>query len=119
MKTILVVDDSATSRFLFKMHFPKEYPATIEEANSYDSALARAREIQPDIIFLDYNMPGKNGIDVARALIGSGTSAKLILFSANLQQGVVDAARELGFAKIIEKPITKEKLASALKDIAP
>lgn len=119
MKKILVVDDSATSRLLFKLHFPKDYPATIDEANSYDSALVRAREFQPDIIFLDYNMPGRNGIDVARALIGSGTSAKFVLFSANLQQGVVDAAQELGFAKIIEKPVTKEKLASALKDITP
>ena len=119
MKKILVVDDSATSRLLFKMHFPKEYPATIDEANSYDSALARAKEIQPDIVFLDYNMPGKNGVEVARALISLGTSAKFVLFSANLQQGIIDAARELGFAKIIEKPITKEKIASALKDIAP
>ena len=119
MKKILVVDDSATSRLLFRMHFPKEYPATIEEANSYDSAIARAGEIQPDIIFLDYNMPGKNGIDVARMLIGSGSSAKFILFSANLQQGVLDDAQELGFAKIIEKPITKEKIVSALKDITP
>ncbi len=118
MKKILVVDDSATSRLLFKLHFPKEYPATIEEANSYDSALARAREIKPDIIFLDYNMPGKNGIDVAQALIDSGTSAKFVLFSANLQQSVVAAAQGLGFAKIVEKPITKEKIAATLKDIA-
>ncbi|HJW86938.1 MAG TPA: response regulator [Candidatus Brocadiaceae bacterium] len=119
MKKILVVDDSATSRLLFRMHFPKEYPATIEEANSFDSAIARAGEVQPDIIFLDYNMPGKNGIDVARRLIGSGSSAKFILFSANLQQCVLDDAQALGFAKIIEKPITKEKIASALKDIMP
>lgn len=119
MKKILIVDDSATARVMFKMHFPKDYPATIDEANSYDSALARAREIQPDIIFLDYNMPGKNGIAVARALVEAGTSAKFVLLSANLQQSVLDAAQGLGFAKIIEKPVTQEKLASAMKDIAP
>ena len=119
MKKILIVDDSATSRLLFKMHFPKEYPATIVEANSYDSAIARAGEIQPDIIFLDYNMPGKNGIEVARRLTDTGSTAKFILLSANLQQGVLDEAQALGFARIMEKPITKEKIASALKDIAP
>ena len=119
MKKILIVDDSTTARLMFKMYFPKDYPATIEEADSYDSALARAGEIRPDIIFLDYNMPGKNGIDVARALVDSGISAKLVLLSANLQQSVQDAAQGLGFAKIIEKPITKEKLISAMKDIEP
>ncbi len=117
MKKILIVDDSATAKVMFKMCFPKDYQATIDEANSYDSALARAGEIRPDIIFLDYNMPGKNGIDVARALVESGISAKLVLLSANLQQSVLDAAKELGFVQIIEKPITTKKLTSALKDI--
>lgn len=117
MKKILIVDDSATARVMFKMCFPKEYPATIHEANSYDSALVLAREIRPDIIFLDYNMPVKNGIDVARVLIESGISAKLVLLSANLQQSVLDAANGLGFVKIIEKPITKEKMLSAMKVI--
>ncbi|MBM4055703.1 MAG: response regulator [Planctomycetes bacterium] len=114
MKKILIVDDSMTSRLLFKTYFPKDYTATIEEANSCETALAKAKELNPDMIFLDYNMPGRHGIDIAQALIDAGITAKLILCTANLQAKVVDTAKKLGFSAIMEKPITTERIISVL-----
>ena len=117
MKNILIVDDSATSRMLFKAHMPEGHPHAVHEANDLPSALKMADTITPDLVVLDYNMPGANGVEVAQRLLATGLKAKLVLLTANTQQSVIEDARALGFFKVVEKPITSEKLAALLQEV--
>ena len=57
---ILVVDDEPVSRELLASHLVGENFQT-EIASSGDDALAKARQLQPDVITLDMIMPGKGG----------------------------------------------------------
>lgn len=108
MKNILVVDDSATSRLLFKAHLPAGHHFTVYEAKDVDSALDMASKHQFDLVVLDYNMPGKSGVDIAKLLIAKGTTADIVILSANAQQSVIDEARSAGVLFVFEKPITHE-----------
>lgn len=116
MKRILVVDDSATSRLLLKAHMPKDQEFEVVEADDLASALDKGREYRPDLVFLDYNMPEKNGTEIARALRGEGVEAALFLLTANTQESVLQEAEQAGIQGILEKPITAEKLQDVLRE---
>lgn len=112
---LLVVDDSSTSRLLFRIHMPTEGGHVIHEADGVDNALRVAREVRPDVVFLDYNMPDCNGVEVALKLRASGLNPCCILLTANVQQAVLDEAREAGFAGVLEKPVSRDKITSVLR----
>lgn len=116
MTRILIVDDSATSRLLFKAHMPKDRPFELIEADTLDDALAKGRENPPDLIFLDYNMPERTGTDMAHALQAAGVDGTYFLLTANTQESVLEAAEAAGIRGILEKPITAEKIQDVLRD---
>ena len=116
MKNILIVDDSATSRMLFKVHLPKDHGYVIHEGKDLSSALQLAEANAPELVVLDYNMPDHNGIEVAQALMDAGHTAKFVLLTANTQQSVVEDAKALNFLMVVEKPITSEKISMLLAE---
>ncbi len=117
MTTILVVDDSATSRMLFKAYMPKDQGLEIHEAEDAQSAMRQARAIHPDLVVLDYNLPDKNGVQIAEDLNAEGIEAKLVLLTANVQKSVLDSAKAAGILTVVEKPIRPEKLTRMLEEI--
>ncbi len=85
-RTVLVIDDDPVIVKLLQVNFEMEGYAVIAADNGV-SGLARARDDQPDLIILDVMMPGMNGLDVARYLRLSDTTAAIpiILLSAKAQ----------------------------------
>ncbi len=114
MKKILVVDDSATSRLLFKAHLPKDSGYEVVEAKNMAEALEKAAADRPDIAFLDYNMPDHNGVEIAGRLREAGFDAPCYLLTANTQHSVLAEAEQAHFVGVLEKPITREKLQQVL-----
>lgn len=117
--TILVVDDSATSRLLFRAYLPSDEGHTVVEAEDAAGALQRAVESHPDVVFMDYNMPDEDGVAIARRLRAAGCRAAFVLLTANVQQAVLDSAREAGFAGVLEKPVSRDKIVTTLKSLQP
>ncbi len=114
--TLLVVDDSSTSRLLFRIHLPSEAGHVVHEADGGESAMRLAREIQPDVVFLDYNMPDRDGVSIARDMRAAGLNPCFILLTANVQQSVLDEARDAGFSTVLEKPVNRDRIAAVLRD---
>ncbi len=63
MKKILVADDSGTIRKLFEVVFRK-MGKEVDFAEDGESCLVKLKEINPDVLFLDANMPGKTGWEI-------------------------------------------------------
>lgn len=116
---ILVVDDSATSRLLFRAHLPAGEGHRVVEAEDLDTALRLAAEVQPEVVFMDYNMPGQDGVVIAQRMRAEGCRAAFVLLTANVQQSVLDEARAAGFAGVLEKPVSRDKIATALRSLRP
>jgi len=114
----LVVDDSATSRLLFRANLPENFPYIVHEADSLESAMERGIAIRPEVVVLDYNMPGQSGVEIARAMTKAGINARFVLFTANTQKFVLDEAAEAGFVAVIEKPVTREKINDMLEKVS-
>lgn len=118
-KKILVVDDSMTARALFKVCMSRhksEY--TVIEADNKQDALVLAEVEKPFAVVLDYNMPGHNGIEIARAMQEKGIDTHFILMSANTQHSVVSEAQALNFADVLEKPVSSEVVDALLEKLS-
>ncbi|MBB71612.1 MAG: response regulator [Legionellales bacterium] len=112
MMKILIVDDSATARMLFKAYIPESVKCEVHEAANGLDAIEIANQVKPDLAVIDYNMPGLVGTDVAKKLQSQGITPRFVLITANTQQSVLDRAEEVGFSWVLEKPITKDKMAA-------
>jgi twitching motility two-component system response regulator PilH len=67
IKNILVVDDSPTDRhYLTDMLVKNGYQ--VSAAENAEDALAKARQLKPDLVLMDIVMPGQNGSQATRAL---------------------------------------------------
>ncbi len=78
MNTILVADDEESLRLLIRTTLDNpEY--TILEAGDGVAALQMARQELPDLIVLDWMMPGKSGLEVARELRADPRTASLAI----------------------------------------
>lgn len=116
---VLIVDDSKLARMGVIKALKTLHPDWESlEASNADDAFARVKENQPDLVVMDYNMPGKDGITLASELRDFDSSLRVAVISANQQVEVVNRARAAG-AVFLPKPLTEKALAgffdSALK----
>ncbi|MDX1611962.1 MAG: response regulator, partial [Candidatus Thermoplasmatota archaeon] len=83
-----------------------------------DEALEAFREAQPDIVFLDVNMPGMQGEKVAEAILSENPMARIIgvtgLHGAHDQ--VIDMV-SAGVFEVIQKPVRKAKIDAVLEEL--
>lgn len=113
---VLVVDDSKLARMAVAKALNAVRPdwSRIEAANA-DEAVALAKADAFDLAILDYNMPGRDGLELAAELIAMKPHLPLAVISANHQVEVVTKAREVG-ATFLQKPLTENALADFLTD---
>ena len=88
---VLVVDDSKLARMAVAKVLAGLRPGwTRVEAANADEALAALQENNPDLVVLDFNMPGRDGLDVATEFRRIRPTMPVAVISANHQQEIVD-----------------------------
>ena len=80
-KKILLIDDEESIHLLYREEFEEE-GYEVHSAMSGEEALEKVALINPDLVILDINMPGMNGIDVLRRLKEMNSKMPVILSSA-------------------------------------
>jgi two-component system response regulator (stage 0 sporulation protein F) len=81
VKRILVIDDYADVRKLFKRAL-EDTPYKVETASSGWSGIDMQREVKYDLIFLDLNMPGMSGIEVLREIRRTDMEVPIYIITA-------------------------------------
>jgi DNA-binding response OmpR family regulator len=80
-KKILIVDDEEVILFLYQEELEEE-GFLVETAMNGDKALRQFEAAPPDLVILDINMPGMNGIEVLRQMKSRNAGLPVILSSA-------------------------------------
>ncbi len=81
MKTILLVDDDESIQLLYREEF-KEAGYDVVSVYNGSEALDNVKKVSPDLIILDIQMPGLNGIEVLRQIKMLNSAMPVILNSA-------------------------------------
>jgi two-component system LytT family response regulator len=108
----IIVDDEALARRGLK-HRLSRVPGIhiVAEARNGREALEQIRKLSPDVVFLDIQMPGKNGFDVVRELAGERMPA--IVFVTAYDEYAIQAFKANAIDYVL-KPIEDGRLQQAL-----
>jgi len=113
---VLLVDDEAPARGRLRQLLSERADvAIVGEAEDGIEAIERIQELSPDVVFLDIQMPGCSGLDVAASL---GPARPAIIFCTAFDQHAVDAF-ELQAVDYLLKPVTRARLDAALARVTP
>lgn len=101
----LIVDDSATVRGIIRHVLDRSiFRFDVEEVRDGEAAVARCCCAQFDLVFLDCNMPGLDGIATLGQLRQRNESAKVVMISGERNEHREREAMALGAAAFLHKP---------------
>ena len=114
---VLVVDDSKLARIVVGKAISALRPDWERvEASNAEQALELLANCPVDVALLDYNMPGKNGLELAAELRALHPTMPIALITANVQDEIMAAATSLN-AVFVSKPITEDGLRPFLASV--
>lgn len=109
----MVVDDDMFVRQVLRKLLEKT--STVCDIENGDTVIQNYQEYNPDIIFLDLHMPGKNGLDLMEDIFELDTDAHIIIFSSDTVAENVHEALSRGAAGFLAKPIKQDKVKECLR----
>ena len=113
-RTVVIVDDSKLSRMHLRGIVLRHRPDwTVKEAGNGEELFTVLAEGPIHVAIVDYNMPGKNGLEVVAELRQSQPDTHIAMVTANAQDSVVAGIREL-HAAFLPKPVDEEQVARFL-----
>ena len=102
---VLIVDDSGTMRSIVRKIFAAtRFPVDVAEAGEGEGALESIRRGDFDIVILDYNMPGLNGLDTLAEIKREHPRVEVVMISSTQDDGVATRVRAAGAAAFLKKP---------------
>ncbi|MGN6514859.1 MAG: response regulator [Rhizomicrobium sp.] len=115
---VLVVDDNPHMRRLVGTILNAFGATQISEAADGPRALTLTREINPDVIVLDWMMEGMSGIEVAKTIRTSPTSPNpyipIIMLTGHTSAECVQQARDAGINEFLAKPVSVKAMLARL-----
>ena len=119
MIRVLVVDDQALVRGGFRLILESQPDLeVVGEAENGNEALAQARELRPDVVLMDVRMPGMDGLEATRQLLGRRDAPRVLMLTTfDLDEYVYDALRA-GASGFLLKDVRPEQLADAVRVVA-
>ena len=118
MKSVIIADNHPLIRSgvrqLIEAHDGYQL---IDEAGDCESCLFKVRELKPDILLLDLNMPDTGGFDVMRKLNARGSACKVVILSMYASREFVETAQRLNCAGFVAKEDAGSELLLALDNL--
>lgn len=111
---ILVVEDEEKLAHFIELELKYEgYEVTV--ANDGLAGLAAAREINPDLVILDWMLPGVSGLEICRRLRQTGSKVPIILLTAKDEVSDRVAGLDAGADDYVVKPFSIEELFARVR----
>jgi DNA-binding NarL/FixJ family response regulator len=116
---VLIADDSDAFRSgLAALLASVDDVALAGEATDGDEAIAAALELQPDVVLMDLNMPGRNGIEATRAIVSAAPHIAVLVLTMYEDDESVFSAVQAGARGYLVKGARQAELMRALRSVA-
>ena len=102
---VLIVDDSGTMRSIVrKILAASRFALDMQEAAEGFGALEQLRSGKFGLVFLDYNMPGFNGLETLSEIKRESPTVAVVMMTSTLDNGIADRAHAAGALAFLKKP---------------
>lgn len=114
---VLIADDDPLMRTIIVVSLGEA--AEVVEAADGDEALSLLEQNEFDLIFLDWDMPGANGLEVLQTIRARGCSMPIIMVTAEAKREQILKAIRAGASDYLIKPFESEALREKLEKHYP
>jgi DNA-binding NarL/FixJ family response regulator len=116
---VMIVDDHFVVRSGLVASLDLEDEITVvAEAENGESALELFRRHAPDVVLMDLQLPGWNGIETTERLLEVDPQAKVLIFSTFARDDEIQAALATGALGYLQKTSSRDELIEALRRVA-
>jgi len=116
---ILLADDHAVLRGGLKALLSLEPDLdVVGEAGTGEEAVERAKQLQPDVVVMDLEMPGAGGLEATRAVTGLGLRTRVLVLTSLAEEDNLLAVLEAGGSGYVHKSSADRDLLEAIRTVA-
>ena len=116
---VLLVEDNDTFRETLELLFGlREEIDVVASVATGDEAPLAVRDLQPDVVLMDYRMPGLNGAEATRLVLEACPSTRVVCLSASVTAEEVAEVREAGAVAVVTKDEDFDRLVAAVCEAA-
>lgn len=117
MGTVLIVDDSRTSRKILESILIEGGLTVVGQAEDGTKGVAMYKELKPDVVTMDITMPVMDGVEALRQIKEFDPKARVVMVTAAGQKNKIIDALKLGVDDFLTKPYEPEEIISTIKKI--
>ncbi len=115
MPSVLIADDAAFMRMMLKNVLTEAGYEIAGEAENGAVAVAKYRELNPDLTTMDITMPEMDGLAALKEIRAGDPSARVVMCSAMGQQSMVIESIQAGAKDFIVKPFQPDRVLEAVQ----
>jgi two-component system, chemotaxis family, chemotaxis protein CheY len=112
---VLIADDDPLCRTMVCVSLRASDRVEIIEASDGDQALSLAKRVAFDLVVLDWQMPGKSGVEVAEAIRAAGIRVPILMMTAEAEKQRVIQAIRAGITDYLIKPFEAKVLLAKVE----
>jgi two-component system chemotaxis response regulator CheY len=110
----IVVDDNAVVRELVRAILRSRNHEVVGEATGGSTVLKLCADLRPDIVLLDINLNGSNGLEVLAELRTKHPNLPVVMISGEATSSTVEKARAMGAHGFVVKPFNADRMLKAI-----
>jgi DNA-binding NarL/FixJ family response regulator len=116
---VLIVEDNQTFRETLNLLFDlRPEIQVVASVATGDEAPAACQEYEPDVVLMDYRMPGMNGAEATRAVLAACPGSRVICLTASITQSEVEELARAGVVRCLTKDEGFDEIVAAVRDAA-
>jgi DNA-binding NarL/FixJ family response regulator len=116
---VVLVEDNDTFRQTLELLFGlREEIQVVASVSTGDRAPPVVRELKPDVVLMDYRMPGLNGAEATRAVLDAYPATRVVCLSASVTSQEIDEVLAAGAVACVTKDQDFDKLVATIQDAA-
>jgi DNA-binding NarL/FixJ family response regulator len=116
---VVLVEDNDTFRQTLELLFEmRDEVEVVGSVSTGDEASRICTDLAPDVVLMDYRMPGLNGAEATRAVLGASPATRVVCLTASVTQQEVDEVKAAGAVACVTKDEDFDKLIAAVREAA-
>ncbi|MCA1839285.1 MAG: response regulator transcription factor [Actinomycetota bacterium] len=115
--SVVVVDDTEHVRQMLVSMLTLDGFDVVGEGATGDEATDLAVKLEPDVLIIDYSMPGMNGLEASKKVLAALPQQNIILYTAYIDNALKEEAKRVGIALTIGKVEGLETLERSISEL--
>jgi two-component system response regulator DesR len=117
IRVLIADDENLLRKAIASLLDLEEGIEVVAQADNGETAITLTRETSPDVVLLDLEMPGLDGIDTASRILEEHPGQPIVLLTRHGRPGVLKRALKAGVRGFVGKTIDPERLAQIIVDV--